>query len=597
MARHYESTFVWEFDVPPSRIWTALADTQRFNEAAGLPRHVISEETLADGRVRFHAEAPLGPLRLRWEEIPVEWIDGQWFRHLRVFENGPIRSIDARLQLTAEGRGCIGSYHLQATPANWLGHLLLASVFFPKARRNFTALALQGLEWAQGERERMFGTEPRPPSGERQARIGALIEKIEDSGNGNGLTRRLADWILQAQEMDLMRIRPLHLARQWQEASRAVIEMCLQAVREGLLELRWDLLCPRCRGAKLTADSLDQLPREAHCPSCNISYDRNFARNVELCFRPAPVLRAVADGEYCLFGPMSTPHVKAQVRVEAGESRVCEARLAHGSYRLRTLEAGGESEIGYEGGPFPSLLAEAGSVTPGGFEGEGRIGFHNREDRALTLIIESRDWLADALTAHHVTTLQCFRDLFPDQLLAPGEEADISQVVLLFTDLKGSTAYYERVGDAAAYRAVRAHFSLLAGLVREHDGAIVKTIGDAVMAAFKDPADAVSAALAMQEQIAKFAAAGRAGDFVLKLGLHMGPCIAVTLNERLDYFGSTVNKAARLQNESLGGDIVLSEEMFLDPAVEKLLAAYDLNAEQALLRGFATPIAFRRLRQ
>ncbi|PJE19792.1 MAG: hypothetical protein CK431_30475, partial [Mycobacterium sp.] len=103
---------------------------------------------------------------------------------------------------------------------------------------------------------------------------------------------------------------------------------------------------------------------------------------------------------------------------------------------------------------------------------------------------------------------------------------------------------YERVGDATAYNLVREHFTLLAEVVRDHDGAVVKTIGDAVMASFDDPAQAVRAALAMQHRIV--AAASGAEPLVLKIGVHAGPSVVVTLNDRLDYFGSTVNMTARL---------------------------------------------------
>ena len=163
-------------------------------------------------------------------------------------------------------------------------------------------------------------------------------------------------------------------------------------------------------------------------------------------------------------------------------------------------------------------------------------------------------------------SLQVFRDLFAEATLRPGDEAAVSQVALLFTDLRGSTALYERVGDAAAFNIVREHFALLAAIVRDHDGAVVKTIGDAVMASFGDPADAVKAALAMQ-------AAHRRPRAVLKLGIHVGPSVMVNLNDRLDYFGSTVNMAARLQGQSEGGDIVLSRAVADDPAVKPLLAA------------------------
>ena len=159
--------------------------------------------------------------------------------------------------------------------------------------------------------------------------------------------------------------------------------------------------------------------------------------------------------------------------------------------------------------------------------------------------------MQDALTADRMATLQAFRDLFSTEVLRPGDEVAIGRVTLLFSDLKGSTALYEAVGDAAAYRLVREHFAYLAAIIREHDGAIVKTIGDAVMAAFHDPLQGLRAAIAMQERVAELQRE-EPRPIVLKLGLHEGPCIAVTLNDRLDYFGQTVNLTARLQGESRG---------------------------------------------
>jgi len=203
-------------------------------------------------------------------------------------------------------------------------------------------------------------------------------------------------------------------------------------------------------------------------------------------------------------------------------------------------------------------------------------------------LIEDRTWTRDALTAPEVISLQVFRDLFAAATLRPGDEAGVSQVALLFTDLQGSTALYERVGDAVAFNMVREPFALLAGVVRDHDGAVVKTIGDAVMASFGDPANAVKAALAMQARIADH-------DLVLKLGVHVGPSVVVNMNDRLDYFGSTVNMAARLQGQSQGGDIVLSRAVADDPAVRPLLATLAARRESVALKGFAHPISFVRL--
>jgi class 3 adenylate cyclase len=180
-------------------------------------------------------------------------------------------------------------------------------------------------------------------------------------------------------------------------------------------------------------------------------------------------------------------------------------------------------------------------------------------------------------------------------VLRPGDEVGIGNVALMFTDLKGSTALYEAIGSAAAYRLVRDHFALLAAVVRAHDGSVVKTIGDAVMAAFADPRDAVAAALAVQERVAEFNRRNDGQAITIKLGVHAGPCIAVTLNDRLDYFGSTVNMAARLQSESIGGDIVLSTAVLADPRVRELLRGHTPIEQSAVLKGFGERVAFYRL--
>jgi class 3 adenylate cyclase len=382
---------------------------------------------------------------------------------------------------------------------------------------------------------------------------------------------------------DLVPLKPKKLARDFAVPPRVAIEACLAGVRAGLLTMKWDLLCTNCRGAKASAPALAELPRGAHCPSCNIDYDRDFERNVELSFAPAPAVRPVMAGGFCLSGPMATPHVLVQMLLAPGERRSVAVDLPPGSYRVRTLHPGAFIDVEHAGGAFPGAR-----ITAAGVEALGGAEFVNDAGFELAALIEDRTWTREALTAPEVISLQVFRDLFAAATLRPGDEAGVSQVALLFSDLQGSTALYERVGDAQAYNMVRDHFALLAGIVRDHDGAVVKTIGDAVMASFGDPAHAVQAALAMQKAIADH-------DLVLKLGVHAGPSVVVTLNDRLDYFGSTVNMAARLQGQSAGGDIVLSRAVADDPAVQSVLADLPRREESVALKGFEQPVSFVRL--
>jgi class 3 adenylate cyclase len=199
--------------------------------------------------------------------------------------------------------------------------------------------------------------------------------------------------------------------------------------------------------------------------------------------------------------------------------------------------------------------------------------------------LERLEWSSLAATAHDLALLPVFRRTFSARMLRRGLALQVQRVALLFTDLTGSTDLYARLGDAAAFGLVDEHFRLLEQVVDAHGGAVVKTIGDAVMAAFATDADAVRGALAARAAFDAFRRERRAAGLDLKLGVHSGPCYVVTANGRLDYFGHTVNVAARLQGQAGPGEIVLSAET-------AARAALDLPGRPfaARLKGLPAPL-------
>lgn len=597
----HRQEWVRNFAHPPEALWPFLSDTARYNEASGLPKHDIIETPQPDGSVLFEGHAKLGWVTLEWREEPVNWVKNQWFEHIRHFTRGPLRMLRAHLRLEPEGAGCKCIYTIDARAANIFGEILLRTGFFKSAEKSFDRVVEKIERFVAGQSQAPFEIVPPGLGAEQQQKIAHAVEAIEASAHGHGLAKPLADYATTGLEADVVKIRPLELARRWEVLPREAVEVCLEATRAGLLNLRWNILCPRCRVAKSISAGLDEMPTGAHCGTCNIDYGRDFSRNVELSFQPASAIRPISFGEYCMFGPGSMPHVVAQIAVPAGQTRELDAVFDAAPYRLRTLEAGPECDIEHDGKAFPAAVLSATEIVAGARQEPGRLRLVNQSQHDRVFVIEELTWERDALTADRVTALQAFRDLFSDQVLRPGDEVAIRRVTLMFTDLRSSTALYEAIGDARAYGLVRDHFALLTQIVRTHDGAVVKTIGDAVMAAFPDSASALSAALEIQKEVRAFNArhaGSETGDdpaITIKIGLHEGPCIAVTLNERLDYFGTTVNLAARLQGQSAGDDIVISQTIANDPAVESLLDGAEMSSETAELRGFEAPIPFRRL--
>ena len=188
------------------------------------------------------------------------------------------------------------------------------------------------------------------------------------------------------------------------------------------------------------------------------------------------------------------------------------------------------------------------------------------------------------LSGKKLLTTQTFRDLFRSEMVSSSEGIGVKDITFLFTDLKGSTDLYDRIGDLKAYSLVRQHFVTLGKVITQNSGAVVKTIGDAVMATFMNPVDALKTAIEMLHDIEELNH-NISDNLILKIGIHRGPSIVVTLNDHLDYFGQTVNIAARVQGLAGANEIYLSSDAHNYPGVDEVLDEYEVTSEQALVKG------------
>ncbi len=585
LSRNYH----FEFPHPVDKLWAVVSDTARWGEATGFPKYQARETLQDDGRVTITGHAEIAGIKINWEEPPVNWISNHWFEQSRITNKGPIAEMTTVATLDDLKSSSKLEIELRFNTRNWLGSLIarrLLGVYHEKINR----LLSDADRLISAEEPGLFVSryQPSQTSLKRTAR---LARQISETPYDHGLVQKLIDYINQKQEVDLWSIRPLAIASSWQVPGRLVVELFLQSVRSGLLESRWDILCPRCRVSNSQISNMSDLPKGVHCDACNIDFDSEFARNVELSFSPSPAIRSVEYGFYCRSGPGTTPHVKGQCSLEADSSRSLPLLLDAGDYRLRTLEAGGEIALTWNGGSFPEILLHQGNIELGGDSPQGQIKMTNRGSVHRTIVIEEQSWLRDVLTAEKVMTMQAFRDLFSDQVLRPGDEVSIRNISFMFSDLVGSSEMFGRLGDAEAYHLVREHFAVLSAIVRKHDGSIVKTIGDGIHAAYLTPDSALAAAIEMQHAMPEFNRRLGHNEVSIRVGLHLGSSIAVTLNDRLDYYGEVVNLSARLEGQGEAGDITMSQAFSEDPAVAEILQDYKLNARETSVKGFSDPVA------
>lgn len=596
----------WEFDLDssPEQLWPLIADTNRFNRDTGVPAvEPVPAEGQGPKNSRRRLRLSVFGIPVEWEELPFEWTRPNRFGVTRRYTKGPIAELRVLVELTPrqlgaetiaraqQGTGTKLIYQVWAQPRNVIGRIaipvqigILSARSFARTVRDYDALAQQGRTAANLSPTVEFVAGGR-------ARLMALSEKMAAQGTGPDLVALLVDYIENADEFALARMRPYDLARQNDQPRRAVLEACLCATRAGILDLQWNLICPMCRGGP-GLGSLQDLGSNVHCAGCNIDFLVNFEQSVELTFRPNPSIRKTAGELFCVGGPQATPHIVAQQLLPPHSHREVELSLDAGRYRLRTMGLPGWQHLrAAENGAGEITLR----ATAEGWLNEeleiaatADISFENATDDEQLFILERTAWSDEAATAAEVTALQVFRDLFASEALRPGEQISVGTLTVLFTDLKDSTRMYREIGDATAFGRVMNHFDVLKEAIAGEDGALVKTIGDAVMAVFRCPVGAVRAMLRAQEKLS--AADAGVEPLRLKAGLHTGPCIAVTLNERLDYFGSTVNMAARLEAQSTGDDVVISSEVYYDPEVRELLGDPDggltANRFEMPLKGF-----------
>jgi class 3 adenylate cyclase len=603
--QHFRWT--WELDAPPEALWPLVSNTDRFNRDCGYPPVTVvppapGETPRVTNSRRLRANA--GGVAIEWDELAFEWLAPRRYAVERLYRRGPVAKMLMACELAPQpGGGTTLVYDMRLTPTGLLGRVTLPFVIGRKARattervfRRYDQFARQGLRTSQlAQKTALASGGPARLSAIRGALVAA-------AGQPEPLVDRLTGFVAESDDLAAARMRPYALADEWRSGRGETLRLFLHATRAGLLDFSWDLVCPHCRGAKAAAPSLDGLSAQAHCDSCNVDFTANFDQSVELTFTPNAAVRRVARTDYCVGGPQVTPHIVAQQVLPPFARQALPLALNPGRYRVRSPDLAGQHAFRVEAGAPAALSIDLATsplaepvVAPGGV-----LTLTNTSDAGHLAIVEHVAWSDQAATAAEVTSLQLFRDLFSREVLRPGEQISVGAMTIVFTDLKNSTQLYKDIGDAPAFGRVLTHFEILKAAVAAENGGIVKTMGDAIMAVFPQPLAALRAVVHAQRWLARpqdytlppgvSVPASSLRPLALKAGINFGPCLAINQNERLDYFGTTVNVGARLCSLCTGSDIVLSGAVRNDPEVAAWLAdpAHEVAAleESARLKGF-----------
>ena len=576
LAKGKPMHFFWKFDLPVAaeKLWPYLADLSTFNKRVGLGEMKFTEK---NGRLQGFA-MNVGT-RMVWEEVPWEWEYGREFSHARVYSEGLPYYMKARylFEEIKPGQTRLTVY-LSWIPRGLKARLLI-NIGLIQIKQGYVKALGEIVKAIQGQAPPI----PVGPAFKFSPAVKEKLNRIRQDLVKAGILPALADQMVRyvetASDDTLYRIRVKPLAREWNVREKELLLAFLTATRLGLFNLTWDVLCPHCRGVRNEMRNLGDLPKRGNCEVCKIDFDATSFNVLEVTFHVNPSIRPIEKKLFCAAEPGTKPHIKMQKTIRPKDELSLGTLLSQGRYRLRiqgkevynlldiTDDVAGNQVLwkdiaaqeNFQSVHFPTVVLQ------------------NTSAEARTFILEENKTDQDTLRPVDLFSFQGFRDLFSEQALSADIKLEVGVQTILFTDLVGSTQFYELEGDTVAFAEVRQHFLKAYESIVKHDGAVVKTIGDAVMAAFAHPLDAMKAAVEMQKY---FNGHNPETRLRLRVTLNSGSCLAVNLNSNIDYFGNTVNLSAKIQSTSNAGQIGFTQSVADDAEVKNFLGENRLPAQK-----------------
>src|SRR5947208_8548391 len=434
-------------------------------------------------------------------------------------------------------------------------------------------------------------------------------------------------------DRELSRINALGFAARHKLDEEDVIATFLHGARLGIFDMSWNILCPACGGVLDSGATLKTVKQaEYTCVLCAEGCEPTLDEIVEVTFTISPRVRRIAAHD-----PGTLPWIEYYrqifwssgvdlpdddtlakwvkettldaLELSAGAKAALSLQLPDGYvivldpvlHMSQHIEVKGEPTRESQSLSFVMTRDHAPPATVQMRPGPLQMTLENRSNvrtfPAIWIVSEKVHDLVGKrrpfVTAKRLLTNQTFRDIYRTDTLDVDQRLKITSLTFLFTDLKGSTELYERVGDLVAFDLVKEHFQILHEIIAAESGAVVKTIGDAVMATFPTPDRALAAALRMREAMLGLNEKHRSEDLLLKIGIHEGPCLAVTLNDRQDYFGQTVNIASRVQALAVSRAILATGSVVDHPQALELLQTGGIKptARRLSLRGITDDVS------
>lgn len=532
--RVIEALMYYDLPVSVTELWPHLIDTSKMNQDLGLPprqEKEVNGETLVTTKTLGRQE--------EWIERPWFWVHEKEVQQGRDFITGWMTSQRGVFKVEELGPKKSRIYvYFRWGFKSLLNYLIYKNV--PKL--------------LDGMFKKFFETRAAKIDKERNEKTETDIHILK----GVDAYTTIKNYCINANPLDLDRIHVKELASKFNLELNDAIKACIRMMKDGEMSLSWDVICPHCRGARSEQKSISGLKEYGKCEPCGTTFGTDQEESVEVVFHVTPKLRAIQKVVFCAAEPAKKKHIKLYQGLAPGAAKNYNMHLPEGIYRLRKKNSQDAVYLVLSDFSQKKNFSWNGS-------GESRVKLSTTFELRLTNTGSERDyftleeawWFNDRLLSGEALSNPYIREIFSEDHLQTGLKLNVGNQVILFTDIVGSTPFYKASGDAIALKLVQAHYKEVSELITKFDGVVVKYIGDAIMAAFLDLEKAMACTVAIHQL---FNETRSDTPIRLRASFHEGKVLCANMNVGLDYFGNTVNQAAKIQKHAESFEIAVLED-------------------------------------
>jgi len=563
---------VWCFSLPlsPAELWPYIADTSSFNRYLGMaPR----QEKEVEGK--RHVKTTMLGFAQEWVEEPWSWFHEVSIHSHRAYSQGIAKAVTSHFFLEPSASGVDFYVNFSWTLQNNFSFYFLKateSLLKNKFKAAF-ATVIKFVSSHKNVKPRALSLINEPAKNVNLAALEKAAENLKMRSLNPVAVDGLCQLIKTGDDFDLYRIKAIVLAQNLNVSKKDLLKVCMEGVRYGLLSISWDVICPHCRGVRLAAQNMGQIPANTDCMVCEVDFQTDTLESIEVVFHVHPSYRKVTEVLFCAAEPSKKDHIQVQQKIEPFQTLHFHQNLQEGRHRLRVTNptANYYFEVQKESPKAEVTWDLAADMEKAVCGPSLTFTIQNKTNQIRDFHVEQLWWKDDILHPVDIFTMPEYRDVFSRESLESHLRISMGVQVVMFTDIVNSTSFYNKMGDAAAFSEVKKHFTDTFAAVEKCEGAVIKTIGDSIMACFSDPEKALQAAVEIQDV---FHSQRADTSIRLRVSLHFGQVIAVHLLQGLDLFGTTVNKAAKLQACANAGEVACSDEFFkaLDASTQEKYA-------------------------